>query len=159
MFPRTICLSSLLSLLIMTQTPHFHAPSHGNRWNAGSTVITAIGFDWSISFPMIDFHRLRTPPSYPRPQIWSTLRRRAGYTCELCKTNGWYISPSQLVVTCTYLLSGDTGRSKSNRSSSIRETSASTFKSKTRIATRLQNRTVAIQKFRHNRGQKKQRSR
>ena len=42
MFPCTICLSSLLSLLIMTQTPHFHALSHGNRWTAGSTVITAI---------------------------------------------------------------------------------------------------------------------
>ena len=42
MFPRTVCLSSLLSLLIMTQTPHFHALSHGNRWTAGSTVITAI---------------------------------------------------------------------------------------------------------------------
>ena len=26
----------------MTQTPHFHALSHGNRWTAGSTVITAI---------------------------------------------------------------------------------------------------------------------
>ena len=42
MFPRTICLSSLLSLLIMTQTPHFHALSHANRWTAGSTVISAI---------------------------------------------------------------------------------------------------------------------
>ena len=42
MFPRTICLRSLLSLLIMTQTPHFHALSHGNRRTAGSTVITAI---------------------------------------------------------------------------------------------------------------------
>ena len=42
MFPRTICLSSLLSLLIMTQTPHFHALSHGNHWTAGSTVISAI---------------------------------------------------------------------------------------------------------------------
>ena len=40
MFPRTIRLSSLLSLLVMTQTPHFHALSHGNRWTAGSTVIT-----------------------------------------------------------------------------------------------------------------------
>ena len=43
MFPRTICLSSLLLLLIMTQTPHFHALSHENRWTAGSTVMTAIG--------------------------------------------------------------------------------------------------------------------
>ena len=42
MFTRTICLSSLLSLLIMTQMPHFHALSHRNRWTAGSTVITAI---------------------------------------------------------------------------------------------------------------------
>ena len=65
MFPRTICLSSLLSLLIMTQMPLFRALSHGNRWTAGSTIITAIhsplmpssdvttrkpgsDFDWSI---------------------------------------------------------------------------------------------------------------
>ena len=40
MFPRIICLSSLLSLLIMTQTPHFH--THGNRWTAGSNVINPI---------------------------------------------------------------------------------------------------------------------
>ena len=40
MLPHTICLSSLLSLLIMTQTPHFHALLHGNRWTAGSTVLT-----------------------------------------------------------------------------------------------------------------------
>ena len=44
MFPRIICLSSLLFLLTMTRTPHFHALAHGNRWTAGSTVITAIGF-------------------------------------------------------------------------------------------------------------------
>ena len=42
MLPHTICLSSLLSLLIMTQTPHFHALSRGNRWTAGSTVIAAL---------------------------------------------------------------------------------------------------------------------
>ena len=42
MFSRTICLSSLLSQLIMTQTSHFHALSPGNRWTAGSTVITAV---------------------------------------------------------------------------------------------------------------------
>ena len=42
MFLRTICLSSLLSLMIMIQTPHFHALFHGNRWTAGSTVITVI---------------------------------------------------------------------------------------------------------------------
>ena len=40
-FPSTICLSSLLSLLIMTQTPRFHALSQGKRWTVGSTVITA----------------------------------------------------------------------------------------------------------------------
>ena len=42
MFPCTICLSSLLSLLIVTQMPHFHALSHGNHWTTGSTVITTI---------------------------------------------------------------------------------------------------------------------
>ena len=42
MFPHTICLSSLLSLFIMTQMPHFHALSHRNRWTASSTVIIAI---------------------------------------------------------------------------------------------------------------------
>ena len=48
MFPCTICLSSLLSLLIMTQTPHFHVLSNGNRWAAGSTVITAIAWSWTF---------------------------------------------------------------------------------------------------------------
>ena len=52
MFPRTICLSSLLSLLIMTQTPHFHALSHGNRWTAGSTVITAINLSKWLRHPL-----------------------------------------------------------------------------------------------------------
>ena len=42
MFPHTICLRSLLSLLIMTQAPHFHALLLGNCWTASSTVITAI---------------------------------------------------------------------------------------------------------------------
>ena len=41
-FSRTICLGWILSLLIMTQTPHFHALSRGNRWTAGSTVIAAL---------------------------------------------------------------------------------------------------------------------
>ena len=43
MFPHTICLRSLLSLLIMTQTPHLNALSHGNCWTASSIVLTAIG--------------------------------------------------------------------------------------------------------------------
>ena len=38
MFPHSICLSSLFSLLIMIQIPHFHALSRGNCWTAGSTV-------------------------------------------------------------------------------------------------------------------------
>ena len=48
MFPHTICLSSLFLLLIMTQTPHFHALLHGNCWTAGSTVITAIQVQWNL---------------------------------------------------------------------------------------------------------------
>ena len=40
--PRTVYLRSLLLLLIMTQTPHFYARSHGNRWTAGSTVFNSL---------------------------------------------------------------------------------------------------------------------
>ena len=66
MFPRTICLSSLLSLLIMTQMPHFHALSHGNRWTAGSTVIlTAIECSrpWSLLAIVYLTHHLLSLPT------------------------------------------------------------------------------------------------
>ena len=57
-FPHAICLSSLLSLLIMTQTPHFHALSHGNRWTSGSTAIeTKFGFVVDVRLGKWLFHQ------------------------------------------------------------------------------------------------------
>ena len=74
-FLRTICLSLLFSLLIMTQMPHFRALSHGNCWTAGSTVITATRSVRSCDFSgflilraqVVDWWHIA--PSIPPPPI------------------------------------------------------------------------------------------
>ena len=96
MFPHTICLSSLLLLLIVTQTPHFHALLHGNHWNAGSTVITAIAQSVFKCFFLTKMTRdtKLVPKShgYRIPLLWFMSKWRAKSTVEHKKVQCFNVS-------------------------------------------------------------------